>query len=96
MIFHIRRSASTVATHCGYDAYQSTSQHLCTEAAVENPRRPWFEGDSVCLACIAGARPRPLSWHAMACRYVCKGDVVVLCTCGGVKPQGHECGKLHP
>ena len=92
MRFHIRRSAADVTTHCGFDAYTSTSQHLATEAAVENPNRPWFEGDSICLACVRSARkPRPKDGF-LACMQIGRGELVVHCPCGGVKAAGWPCG----
>jgi hypothetical protein len=92
MRFHIRRGPGTTHTMCGYDAYQCETEHLATKAAIENPNRPWYEGDSVCLACIKILYPVRAK-QIQACTAIELGEWVVLCVCGGVRPHGARCGR---
>lgn len=93
MRFHIKRAGGWLA--CGLpteDVYRSESDHLATEAAVENAHRGWWEGDHVCLACVKKARPCSPK-QLRACRSVNLGEWVVLCGCGGIRPHGKPCGS---
>jgi hypothetical protein len=95
MRFHIRRSAGNVHTMCGYEAYTSETEHLATKAAIENPNRPWFSGDSVCLTCIQILCPVPVK-QIKACRAIPAGAWVVLCGCGEARPYATPCGHAKP
>ncbi len=61
MMFHIRQDSPSDKMRCGVSieqVYNSLDEHLTTEAAIRN-RLVWYNGDSVCLACVRKQRQDP-------------------------------------